>query len=83
MTNEIKKTNKSLRGEVVSDAMDKTVVVRVQRYVKHPKYGKFIKVSKRYKAHDAENAYHIGDKVVIEEVRPISKDKSFSVVATY
>jgi small subunit ribosomal protein S17 len=83
MTNETNKKNKSLRGEVVSDAMDKTVVVRVQRFVKHPKYGKFIKVSKRYKAHDAENAYHIGDKVVIEEVRPISKDKSFSVVATY
>lgn len=83
MTSETKKTNKTLRGEVVSDAMDKTVVVSVQRYVKHPKYGKFIKVSKRYKAHDAENAHKVGDKVVIQEVRPISKDKSFSVVGTY
>lgn len=83
MTNETKKTNKTLRGEVVSNAMDKTVVVNVQRYVKHPKYGKFIKVSKRYKAHDAENALSVGDKVIIQEVRPISKDKSFSVVGTY
>lgn len=83
MTNETKKTNKTLRGEVVSNAMDKTVVVSVQRYVKHPKYGKFIKVSKRYKAHDAENAFAIGDKVIIQEVRPMSKDKSFSVVGTY
>ena len=83
MTNETVKTNKTLRGEVVSDAMDKTVVVLVKRYVKHPKYGKFVKVSKRYKAHDPENTYHIGDKVVIQEGRPISKDKSFSVIATY
>jgi small subunit ribosomal protein S17 len=83
MTNETTQTNKTLRGEVVSDAMDKTVVVLVKRYVKHPKYGKFIKVSKRYKAHDAENAYKLGDKVVIEETRPISKDKSFRVIATY
>lgn len=74
---------KTFRGEVVSDRMDKTIIVLVKRYVKHAKYGKFIKVSKRYKAHDAENQYHIGDKVVIEEVAPISKDKSFRVVGTF
>ena len=70
---------KTLRGVVVSDKMDKTVVVRVDRYVKHPKYGKFYKVRKQYKAHDAENTFALGDKVVIQETRPISKDKTFKV----
>lgn len=71
---------KSLQGVVVSDKMDKTVVVSVSRFVKHPKYGKFYKVSKKYKAHDEENAFHTGDKVEIIETRPISKDKKFKVV---
>lgn len=74
---------KTLRGEVVSDKMDKTVVVKVQRYVKHAKYGKFLKISKRYKAHDADNTYSAGDNVLIEETRPYSKDKAFRVVGTY
>jgi small subunit ribosomal protein S17 len=68
------------QGTVVSDKMDKTVVVKVSRFVKHPLYGKFYKVSKKYKAHDAENKYKIGDEVEIVETRPISKDKKFKVV---
>lgn len=69
-----------LRGVVVSDKMDKTVVVTVSRFVKHPLYGKFYKVSKKYKAHDEENKYKIGDKVEIVETKPISKDKHFQIV---
>ena len=68
-----------LRGVVVSDKMDKTVVVSVSRFVKHPKYGKFYNISKKYKAHDEGNKYKVGDKVEIIEVRPISKDKKFKV----
>ncbi|MCI0542581.1 30S ribosomal protein S17 [bacterium] len=75
-----KKTNKTLEGTVVSDKMQKTVVVLVERYIKHPKYGKFMKKSKKYKAHDEGGIYKVGDKVRIEEVRPMSKDKSFKVV---
>ena len=69
-----------LKGVVVSDKMDKTVVVMVSRFVKHPLYGKFYKISKKYKAHDQDNKYKIGDKVEMVEVRPISKDKRFKVV---
>lgn len=72
---------KKIKGVVVSDKMDKTVVVKVDRYVKHPKYGKFYTVSKRYKAHDEKNEYAVGEVVIIEETRPISKDKTFVVVA--
>ncbi|MCX6735833.1 MAG: 30S ribosomal protein S17 [Candidatus Parcubacteria bacterium] len=70
---------KKFKGVVVSDKMNKTVVVRVNRFVKHPKYGKFIESSKRFKAHDETNEYKTGDKVIIEETRPISKDKTFKV----
>lgn len=72
--------HKVLKGVVVSDKMQKTVVVEVNRFVKHPKYGKYMKQSKKYKAHDEENVYKVGDKVSIEETRPISKDKTFKVV---
>lgn len=71
---------KRLEGIVTSNKMDKTVVVDVMRYIKHPKYGKFYTVNKKYKAHDENNTCHIGDKVTIEECRPISKDKTFIVV---
>ncbi len=71
---------KVLAGVITSDKMDKTVVVKVDRYVKHEKYQKYYTISKKYKAHDEENAYHAGDKVIIEETRPISKDKTFIVV---
>jgi len=72
--------NSTLKGVVVSDKMDKTVVVSVSRFVKHPLYGKFYKVSKKYKAHDEANIYKVGDKVEIVETRPISKDKRFKIV---
>lgn len=72
---------RKLTGKVVSDKMDKTVVVNVQRYVAHKKYGKYYKIDKRYKAHDENNEYKIGDKVIIEETRPMSKDKNFKVIA--
>ena len=73
-------TRKQLQGTVVSDKMMKTATVLVNRFVKHPKYGKFMNISKKYKAHDEAGAYKEGDKVVIEECRPISKDKSFKVI---
>ncbi|MEI6280534.1 MAG: 30S ribosomal protein S17 [bacterium] len=69
-----------LKGVVVSDKMSKTIVVSVSRFIKHPLYGKFYKVSKKYKAHDEENKYKVGDNVEIIETRPISKDKRFKVV---
>ncbi len=69
-----------LKGVVVGDKMDKTVVVSVSRFIKHPKYGKFYKVSKKYKAHSEENLYKIGDNVEIMETRPISKDKRHKVI---
>lgn len=75
-----KKKNTALSGVVVGDKMDKTIVVSVSRFVKHPKYGKYYKISKKYKAHDEENKYKIGDTVEIIETRPISKDKKFKVV---
>lgn len=73
-------TRKQLQGVVVSDKMMKTVTVLVNRFIKHPKYGKFMNISKKYKAHDEAGAYKDGDKVIIEECRPISKDKSFKVI---
>ena len=69
-----------LKGVVVSDKMDKTIVVSVSRFVKHPLYGKFYKVSKKYKAHDENNKYKIGDQVAIVETKPISRDKKFKVL---
>lgn len=75
------KKSKTLSGVVVSDKMQKTVVVKVDRYVKHPKYQKYYTISKKYKAHDEENKHKVGDKVEIVETRPISKDKKFKVVS--
>ncbi|MFA6476260.1 MAG: 30S ribosomal protein S17 [Candidatus Paceibacterota bacterium] len=74
------KNKKVLKGKVVSDKMDKTVVVEIKRFVKHPKYGKFFNLSKRHKAHDPENKAKIGDEVEIRECRPLSKDKHFEVI---
>ena len=70
-----------LQGVVVSDKMTKTVVVRVDRTKMHPKYKKRYQVSAKFKAHDEKGEFHIGDKVVIEETRPLSKDKRWRVVA--
>lgn len=74
-------TRKTLSGVVVSDKMKDTIVVLVERYVKDKKYQKFINSRKRFKVHDAGNTKKIGDKVVIESCRPMSKDKSFRVLA--
>lgn len=81
MTTETAKNPKTFKGLVVSDKMDKTVVVLLERYVKHPKYGKFQTLRKRVKAHNEGNVYKTGDTVVIAETKPISKDKSFVVVS--
>jgi small subunit ribosomal protein S17 len=70
---------KTLLGVVVSDKMDKTVVVKVDRAVKHHLYLKTIKKSEKFKAHDEGNTCKVGDKVVIEESRPISRDKRWKV----
>lgn len=67
-------------GLVVSDKMDKTAVVSVERTTRHPLYGKIVRVTKKYKVHDPENACSIGDKVKIMETRPLSKDKRWRLV---
>ena len=71
---------KQLTGTVVSDKMQKTVVVEVVHERKHPKYLKYYKVTNRFKAHDENREYKLGDKVVIEETRPISKEKRWQVI---
>ena len=71
---------RKIEGEVVSDKMDKTVVVNVTSVKIHPKYKKRYKSSKKYKAHDEKNEYKVGDVVVIEECRPLSKDKRWRVI---
>ncbi|MDD5318212.1 MAG: 30S ribosomal protein S17 [Candidatus Pacebacteria bacterium] len=69
-----------LSGVVTSDKMKDTVVVRISRFVKAPKYGKYIERSKKYKAHNPGNTKKIGDKADIQECAPISKDKRFTVI---
>jgi len=69
-----------IQGVVASDKMKDTISVVTNRYVKHAKYGKFMKILKKYLAHDPGNTKKIGDKVTIEECRPISKRKSFKVI---
>jgi small subunit ribosomal protein S17 len=68
-------------GVVVRDKMDKTVVVAVHRLVKHARYGKYLKRRTRYKAHDEENRCGVGDRVLIAETRPLSKDKRWRIRA--
>ncbi len=72
-------SKRSIQGMVVSDKMDKTVVVLTERLVKHPKFHKYIKRHVKYKAHDRDNRCGIGDKVVIIESRPLSKEKRWKV----
>ena len=74
------KRTRLLKGIVFGDKMDKTVSVLVNRYKKHSKYKKRYKVSKKYKAHDENNEYHVGEYVIIRQVRPLSKEKRWSVV---
>lgn len=73
-------TRKVLTGRVVSDKMDKTVVVAVERVFRHPLYKKTVRKTKRYKAHDENNECRVGDLVEIMETRPLSKEKYFRVV---
>ena len=70
---------KQRAGTVVSNKMDKTVVVLVERLVKHPKYRKYLKTRKKYKAHDEKNTCQMGDQVEIIETRPLSRDKRWAV----
>jgi len=72
---------KKIDGTVVSDKMQKTVTVLVKRYVKHPKYQKFVIKTKKIKAHNEGDVAKTGDKVVIESCRPISRDKTFTILA--
>lgn len=71
--------SRSFTGKVVSDKMDKTVVVLVERRVTHPLYGKVVKKTKKFHAHDENNVYKVGDVVEISECRPISKTKTWKV----
>lgn len=75
-----KTSSRTLTGTVVSSKMKDTVVVAVHRLVKHPKYKKYMRTTKRYQAHDAGNTKHDGDRVRIAECRPISKNKHFKVI---
>ena len=74
-------TNRGMRrtlvGQVVSDAMDKTITVRVERRVKHPVYGKFVRKSSKVHAHDEKNSCNVGDSVTVVECRPLSKTKTW------
>lgn len=71
---------KTLKGTIVSDKMNKTVVVKVEEFKKHSRYGRYYKSSKKYKAHNENSEFHVGENVLIKECRPISKDKYFTVV---
>jgi len=73
-------SKKNLKGVVISNKMKKTIIVRVERWVRHPRYRKIHKKTKRYKVHDEENKCKIGDEVLVEEIRPISKEKRWRVV---
>ncbi len=74
---------KKLKGIITSNKMQKTVVVEVERIKKHPKYKRRYQVHKKYKAHYETGEYKVGDKVVIEECRPLSKDKKWRVISRY
>ena len=78
--NQQNKGSRVLKGKVASDKMQKTIVVEVLRMKKQPKYKKYYKVIKRYKAHDPEDQYRVGDQVFIKESKPISKNKRWVVV---
>lgn len=77
---ETTETNRTLQGTVVSDKMDKTITVLIERKVKHPVYGKFIKRSTKVHAHDESNECKTGDTVIVEQCRPISKSKKWRLV---
>lgn len=72
---------KILKGIIISDKMNKTVIVKVGHYKKHALYGKFYRSDKKYKAHNETGEFHVGDKVLIKETKPISKYKHFKVIS--
>ena len=78
---EEKKTRRTIVGRVVSDKMDKSVSVAIERTIKHPVYGKYIRRTSKVMAHDASNECREGDRVAIAECKPISKNKSWAVVS--
>lgn len=80
MSEEKIKVQRTIVGRVVSDKMDKTVSVAIERLIKHPVYGKYIRRTSKVLAHDAANECKFGDRVAISECRPISKHKSWAVV---
>lgn len=75
-----RKTRKEKTGVVVSNKMEKSIIVSVERRVKHPKYGKFVKLTSKFHAHDERNECNIGDTVSIMETRPLSKTKNWRLV---
>lgn len=81
MTAQTQSKNRKLEGTVVSDKMQKTRVVEIVRFKKHAKYLKYYKVSRRLKAHDERDEYKTGDRVIIQETRPLSKDKRWKIVS--
>ena len=81
MENKKEVKRRKLEGVVVSDKMEKTATVEVERFKKHSRYLKYFKTSKKYKAHDEKNEYKTGDQVVIESSRPLSKDKRWVIVS--
>jgi len=72
---------RKLRGTVVSDKMQKTIVVKVEQIKQHPKYKRRYKIHKKYKVHDEKKEYKVGDQVIIEECRPLSKEKRWRVIS--
>lgn len=80
MTQEVSKTQRSVVGRVISDKMDKTRTVLVERRVRHPLYGKYIRRSTKLHVHDEENVSRLGDRVRVRECRPMSKQKRFALI---
>ncbi len=77
----MREQRKHLQGVVISDKMDKTVIVKVTTVKRHPMYGKVLRLDKKYKAHDENNECHVGDRVEIIESQPISREKRWAVVS--
>lgn len=80
MTDTKKTIKRRLQGTVVGGKMEKTRVVAITRLKKHPKYSKYYRVTKKFKVHDEKNEYQVGDQVVVEECRPLSKEKRWVIV---
>jgi small subunit ribosomal protein S17 len=80
MNEAVTETNRTIQGVVVSDKMDKTITVMMERKVRHPVYGKFVKRSTKVHAHDEQNVCKEGDTVIVEQCKPISKSKTWRLV---